>query len=1180
MASQPLAGTHSVNNLEIAYNKQLFNLSASTTRDEYNIFLVALNNLSSEFNLFKLNAAREVEAWQLLGDSWTEDGNSEGDPVVQVDLFALADDAFANRNLWTDLIRRVRSIQAQVVPAPPDILVIGPIPPELEEPEPDPEPIPEPDPIPPPPPPTPPPDDEPELIAVPVPIPPVDDFGFTDLVDPAFWSGMFGDLASIAWDTTTLLPKRINAMWGSLTDWSSSIFDAVTGLPQLIWSDTFGILEAWFRWSTESIGQLFKATIAGAQDLIGDAITNAMNPLGFFFTSDAFKALFDLLAPPLIVALSDSLTMFLEVLEGAGLPLLSPVLSILRPFWDDLDTELAAIVDFGNVTSQWQVAVVAGAIGAIVGTLVSEPIKAALAPVTWDQNIRWRPRLLGQDDLIELHFLHPEKVDDINLGYSRLGLRDERWLELLLSRQELPFLPTLQDWFYRTRPSTATMREILTRYKFSGEDMDRILETWREFPNQQDVVRFGVREVYRPDIVIDFQLDQDFPEDMVPDMTRIGFDRDDVEKYWRAHWELPSISQTFDMHHRTTTDPIPGFSEPVTLSDGTTVHRVVSRERVDELLRVGDVMARWRDPLTRIAFTPFTRVDIRRLYRTGVFDLAQVERAYIDIGYTQENSLIQAEFVQGLEREQTFDQLETILGGQAVDGTIEVVDALEQLKDITVSDRTQFEAERRLTARVTSARLGEITSAFRQAFRFNRIEEVDLRAELSRLRLPELTIDHIVNVEDTRRGLDFLVFETAEVKASGRTIPVRRFREGLIGADQLQRELEALGYEDTDITRFEAFADLERDTNLRLDTLTAYRSGLRTGRLSLLEFRARSATLGVEPELIEVYILQDQLRRKLTDPTPEEQEVRASGRGLVTRRFREGWTRSPGFRMEMTSLGYTEPEIDLYEIQADLEFDLDWKSDILRELGELFVRGEVTADSYLSRLGDLGMDPDRATTHLARLTASLRPRLRIEGPIPVLPRYQTATGRLEVRLAIEEFRDQIISEPTFAARLAALEMPAELVGATVDLEAFRLDQRLRPEDLEPIPFFDTDEGKIRTRTLTTAFRNRLINGDQLLAGLLELSMPEPEAEALTEFEITRLARGQVGVEDEPVPFFISDEGSIRMRTAREAFRNDLIDSEEYRRQLLELEVPENVADALVTFEVTRKAPSSEPTPEE
>lgn len=147
-----------------------------------------------------------------------------------------------------------------------------------------------------------------------------------------------------------------------------------------------------------------------------------------------------------------------------------------------------------------------------------------------------------------------------------------------------------------------------------NEDHEEILnDLYKYYPNAPDFVRFGVREVFKPDIVAKYGYDMDFPEEIKPHMGKAGLTDEVMNWYWRAHWELPSFYNIKDARHRD----------------------LIGDAEVDEWLMVNDYAPYWRDILKGIIFNPYTRVDIRRMYDTGVVDRDVVKRTYKDLGYDE-----------------------------------------------------------------------------------------------------------------------------------------------------------------------------------------------------------------------------------------------------------------------------------------------------------------------------------------------------------------------------------------------------------------------------------------------------------------------------------------------------------------------------------------------------------------
>lgn len=143
-----------------------------------------------------------------------------------------------------------------------------------------------------------------------------------------------------------------------------------------------------------------------------------------------------------------------------------------------------------------------------------------------------------------------------------------------------------------------------------------------QIPPVADIITMAVREAFSPEIAVKFGQYQDFPPDLETYAGQKGLSKEWAERYWAAHWALPSAQQGFEMLHR----------------------GVIDRTELDMLLRAQDVMPFWRDKLTRIAYRPLTRVDVRRMYKEGVLNEGEVYESYLEQGYDDKNAIRMAEF--------------------------------------------------------------------------------------------------------------------------------------------------------------------------------------------------------------------------------------------------------------------------------------------------------------------------------------------------------------------------------------------------------------------------------------------------------------------------------------------------------------------------------------------------------
>ena len=60
---------------------------------------------------------------------------------------------------------------------------------------------------------------------------------------------------------------------------------------------------------------------------------------------------------------------------------------------------------------------------------------------------------------------------------------------------------------------------------------------------------------------------------------------------------------------------------------------VISRETWGNYVRFNDFVPAQIDNLARISYSPFTRVDSRRMYRLGVLTDQELLQSYADVGY-------------------------------------------------------------------------------------------------------------------------------------------------------------------------------------------------------------------------------------------------------------------------------------------------------------------------------------------------------------------------------------------------------------------------------------------------------------------------------------------------------------------------------------------------------------------
>ncbi len=174
----------------------------------------------------------------------------------------------------------------------------------------------------------------------------------------------------------------------------------------------------------------------------------------------------------------------------------------------------------------------------------------------------------------------------------------------------------------RRDPSLANLSDELRKIGVHQNYHGLYKELAYQIPPVADIITMAVREAFTPAIAARFGQYEDLPTEFVEWVGKKGLSKEWAERYWAAHWSLPSPQQGFEMLHR----------------------GVIGEADLNMLMRALDIMPFWRDKLIQIAYRPLTRVDVRRMYALGVIDVSGVMKAYTDLGYNKYNADLMTKF--------------------------------------------------------------------------------------------------------------------------------------------------------------------------------------------------------------------------------------------------------------------------------------------------------------------------------------------------------------------------------------------------------------------------------------------------------------------------------------------------------------------------------------------------------
>lgn len=371
----------------------------------------------------------------------------------------------------------------------------------------------------------------------------------------------------------------------------------------------------------------------------------------------------------------------------------------------------------------------------------------------------WRRGILPTDKAIDIIRRHGYTEENANI--------------VLKLSDQVPQEGDLLVLYHRGLISEEDLNDALHQRGYDTYYRERMRTASFLIPPITDLITMAVREAFSPEVAERFGQYEDYPGDLTAWAGKQALSEEWSKRYWAAHWALPSPQQGFEMLHR----------------------GVIKEDDLDLLLRALDVMPFWRERLTQIAFTPYTRIDIRRMHRVGVLSDAEVEKSYRDLGYDEAKAKTMTDFVLLLNAPDPADNevaLKELSRSNIVnfysDGLLEKAKALELLIGLGYTE---------------NAAMLYLDSTDLDEERKNRKEEVSLILSLAKAGAIDFN-----TAEDRLRRIGL---ETAEinkavvallrerqktVKLPSRGEAERMTKAGLITNKEYKEFLQVLGYSD------------------------------------------------------------------------------------------------------------------------------------------------------------------------------------------------------------------------------------------------------------------------------------------------------------------------------------------------------------------------------------------------
>jgi hypothetical protein len=390
--------------------------------------------------------------------------------------------------------------------------------------------------------------------------------------------------------------------------------------------------------------------------------------------------------------------------------------------------------------------------------------------------------------LIRAAFIDSGRTGDVRNSLAKYGYSEDQIDNMFIANYQLYDIETIRIAWLRGIIDDSMVFERMREQGFTDTRTKEIMQTWPILPGPQDLFWMVGKEAFEPETYTRLGLDQEFPEEQLDWLKQQGISEGWAHKYWMAHWDQPSIQQGYEMLHR----------------------GVIDLEELDILFKTVEIPPYWRDKLTKIAYAPYTRVDVRRMHNLGILDDEQLIKSYKDLGYDQEHAENMALFT--IRYNQEGDK--EVTKGEILKGYRKKALTFEDAKDLLRTvDIPEAYAEYLLVFEdyLEEQELEDLAlKNIEDQYKNNLIEKNDVIARLGEMSLPSTRIDLLLEKWDIDK------YENRKIPS--KTDMVKFLAAGVISEDEYREEMYRLGYSWKYVTWYAGLAQSQGKTKTKAST--------------------------------------------------------------------------------------------------------------------------------------------------------------------------------------------------------------------------------------------------------------------------------------------------------------------------------------------------------------------------
>jgi len=273
---------------------------------------------------------------------------------------------------------------------------------------------------------------------------------------------------------------------------------------------------------------------------------------------------------------------------------------------------------------------------------------------------RYHPNVPSPGEILRTSFIDPGRHEQVVRALQQGGYTKEDIELMYVANYALYSEEHVRALFFRGALTEAEANNRLSEQGYTPERIAELKQGWKVIPGIQDLIMMQAKEAFEPALIAKYGLGAEEPTDIYEWTRKLGLSDEWTQKYWSSHWQHASYAQVMEMLHR-------GF---------------IDAESVYEWYKLVEIPPYWRDLLTKIAYHPYTRVDVRRMHAQGVIGDDELIKAMKDIGYDQEHAEKMADFYKKYNTRAEKDLSRADIEKAYEDGDLSEGDALYLLASI------------------------------------------------------------------------------------------------------------------------------------------------------------------------------------------------------------------------------------------------------------------------------------------------------------------------------------------------------------------------------------------------------------------------------------------------------------------------------------------------------------------